>query len=96
MASPTAQAYVSSTGGQMPARIDLASTAPRAFYNLPLLVQANLSALRTGAAVLAYKLLSKGSAQYNSELATQAQNFFSSGDPTAILAYMSANYAELM
>jgi hypothetical protein len=96
MASEAAQLKFATLKGEMPARNLTAADAAK----LPPLIQANLTALASTdpakGGVGGFKVIGKQPGTYNDAISTQAQNFFLSGDPTAILAYMSQNYTQTM
>jgi hypothetical protein len=91
MASADAQLAFATGKNEMPARIDLTDAQ---IATLPALIQVNIKALKV-AALPGYKVIGKPAYDF-AGLATQAQAFLLSGDKTAIAAFMTSNYANLM
>jgi hypothetical protein len=96
MASEAAQLKFATLKNEMPARNLTAADIAK----LPPLIQANVAALAntdpTKGGVGGFKVIGKQPIDYNNNLYTQAQQFFLSGDPAALLAYMTQNYSQTM
>jgi ABC-type glycerol-3-phosphate transport system substrate-binding protein len=89
-ASEQGQLAFATLKGEIPARNLTAADQMK----LPYLIQKNIAAQTSGTALPGFKVIANGNYDMNS-LYTAAQNFFLSGDKTALLTFLAQNYSNL-
>ncbi len=91
LASEQGQLAFATLKGEIPARNLTAADA----MTLPYLIKINMDALASTAPLAGFKVIANSNYDMNT-LYTKAQNFFLSGDKTALVAFLAQNYASLM